>query len=94
MGRPKSNGKSKHGTDFREGATVFADPLSTTFPDIDHSEHEHRFLTIGQSTRRRILVVAHTEEGEPFESLAQEKRPGESRAFMKKRHTNNGLRPE
>jgi uncharacterized DUF497 family protein len=37
----------KHGTDFREAATVFDDPLSTTFPDQDHSETEQRFLTIG-----------------------------------------------
>jgi uncharacterized DUF497 family protein len=53
----------KHGTDFREAATVFDDPLSTTFPDDDHSAREQRFLTIGQSVRRRVLVVAHTEEG-------------------------------
>jgi uncharacterized DUF497 family protein len=54
----------KHGIDFREAATVFDDPLSTTFPDQDHSESELRFLTIGQSARQRILVVAHTEEGD------------------------------
>ena len=27
----------KHGVDVREAATVFDDPLSTTFPDDDHS---------------------------------------------------------
>lgn len=54
----------KHGIDFREAATVFDDPLSTTFPDQDHSESELGFLTIGQSVRQRILVVAHTEEGD------------------------------
>jgi uncharacterized DUF497 family protein len=26
----------KHGVDFREAATVFDDPLSTTYPDVDH----------------------------------------------------------
>jgi len=54
----------KHGTDFREAATVFDDPLSTTFPDQDHSEIEQRFLTIGQSIHQRILVIAHAEEGD------------------------------
>ena len=51
----------KHGVDFREAATIFYDPLSTTFPDESHSLIEERFLTIGISVAGRILVVAHTE---------------------------------
>jgi uncharacterized DUF497 family protein len=54
----------KHGIDFREAATVFNDPLSVTFPDADHSEREQRFLTIGQSLRMRVLVIAHTEDSD------------------------------
>ena len=49
-----------HGVDFREAATVFDDPLSTTFPDTDHSVGERRFLIIGMSAPGRILVVSHT----------------------------------
>jgi uncharacterized DUF497 family protein len=60
----------KHGVDFREAATIFHDPLSTTFPDEDHSEFEHRFLTIGESIRRRVLVVAHTEEGDTIRIIS------------------------
>jgi uncharacterized protein len=60
----------KHGTDFREAATIFDDPLSTTFPDDDHSESEQRFLTIGQSARRRLLAVAHTEEGDTIRIMS------------------------
>jgi len=52
----------KHGVDFREAGTVFDDPLSTTFPDGDHSKSERRFLTIGMSAHRRLLVVAHTDD--------------------------------
>jgi len=52
----------KHGVEFREAATVFSDPLSWTFPDEEHTEIEQRFLTIGQSAGRRLLIVAHTEE--------------------------------
>ena len=51
----------KHGVGFREAATVFDDPLSTTFPDDDHSSGERRFLIIGLSALGRILVVSHTE---------------------------------
>ena len=35
----------KHGVAFREAATVFADPLSWTFPDRQHSVGEQRDLT-------------------------------------------------
>ena len=60
----------KHGIDFREAATIFGDPLSATFPDNDHSENERRFLTIGQSIRGRILVVAHTEDSDTIRIIS------------------------
>jgi hypothetical protein len=50
-----------HGVDFREAATLFDDPLSTTFPDPDHSVGGRRFLIIGLSALSRILVVSYTE---------------------------------
>ena len=53
----------KHGVSFHEGATVFDDPLSWTFPDPDHSVGEQRFLTIGVSSQGRTLVVSHTDRG-------------------------------
>ena len=40
----------KHGVSFHEGATVFGDSLSWTFPDPDHSVYEERLLTIGISS--------------------------------------------
>lgn len=61
---------TKHGVGFPEAATVFRDPLSTTFPDEDHSEVEQRFLTIGTSVRNRVLVVAHTEEGDKIRIIS------------------------
>jgi uncharacterized protein len=54
----------KHGVDFHEAATVMEDSLSTTFPDLLHSKGESRYLTLGASTAGRLLVVAHTEEGD------------------------------
>lgn len=51
----------KHGIDFHEAATVFGDPLSGTFADVDHSVGESRLITVGVSCTGRLLVVAHTE---------------------------------
>ena len=51
----------KHEATFHEAATVFGDPLATTFPDPDHSRREHRSVTIAVSEDGRLLVVAHTD---------------------------------
>jgi len=51
----------KHRVPFQEAAAVFGDPLSTTFPDPDHSAAEDRYVTIGMSENQRLLVIAHTE---------------------------------
>ncbi len=51
----------KHGVDFSEAMTIFADPLELTIADPDHSEGEQRFLSIGLSSPGRLLVVAYTE---------------------------------
>ena len=50
-----------HGVSFREATTVFADPLSITISDPDHSASERRFLDIGLSHLGRLLVVSYTE---------------------------------
>jgi uncharacterized DUF497 family protein len=54
----------KHGVSFDEAVTVLADPLAITVPDPDHSQNEERFITVGMSFERRLLIVAHTERGE------------------------------
>ena len=55
---------AKHGVPFQEAATVFGDHLSDTFDDPDHSIAEQRFLIIGTSQQGRMLIVAHTDDGE------------------------------
>lgn len=52
---------TKHGVSFGEAATVFEDRLAATFEDRHHSQSEQRWITIGSSRRRRLLVVVHTE---------------------------------
>jgi len=56
--------RRKHRVAFAEASTVFGDPLSITIPDPDHGAAEERFVTIGVSDKRRLLVVVHTVRGE------------------------------
>ena len=53
----------KHGVAFDEALTVFADLLANIFDDPDHSVDERRFITIGLSTKQRLLFVAHADRG-------------------------------
>lgn len=54
----------KHGVAFAEAATVFDDPLSITIDDPHHSIAEQRFIIMGESVLRRLLVVVHTDRGQ------------------------------
>lgn len=51
----------RHGVSFDEASTVFADPLAMLMADPDHSRDEQRFVLLGVSGRRRLLVVAFAE---------------------------------
>lgn len=51
----------KHGVTFEEAQTVFQDDLFVTFEDPDHSQDENRFIIMGQSTKKNLLVVSYTE---------------------------------
>jgi len=54
----------RHGVSFEEASTALKDVLSLTGADPDHSIEEYRWLTFGVSDQGRLLVVAHTEEGD------------------------------
>lgn len=72
----------KHGVSFEEAVTVFYDPLSATFDDPDHSVGEYRYITIGLSSRNRLLVVAHVDGEESLRIINA--RP--ATAHERKRH--------
>ncbi|HEV8715429.1 MAG TPA: BrnT family toxin [Candidatus Binatia bacterium] len=77
--------QSKHGVTFDEAVTVFFDPLAATFEDPDHSLEELRFITLGYSTDRRLLLVSDTERGDVIRIIsARRARPRE-----RKRHESN-----
>ncbi len=58
--KAKSNAR-KHGVNFDEASTVFGDPLALLMPDPDHSLSEERYLVLGMSSQKRLLVVAFVE---------------------------------
>ena len=49
----------RHRVSFDEAVTVFYDPLAATFEDPDHSVNERRVITVGYSSRGRLLIVSH-----------------------------------
>ena len=59
--RKANSNLKKHGVSFQEATSIFADVLSITIPDPNHSASEARFLDLGLSHRNRLLVVSYTE---------------------------------
>jgi uncharacterized DUF497 family protein len=49
----------KHRVSFEEAETVFHDDFAVQFFDDEHSEWEDRFLLLGMSSWRRLLLVCH-----------------------------------
>ena len=60
----------KHKVAFEEAASVFYDPLSATFRDPGAVSGEERLVTIGHSSRQRLLVVVHAEEDETIRIIS------------------------
>jgi uncharacterized DUF497 family protein len=62
-GKEEAANRRKHNVGFVDASTVFGDPLSITIPDPDDAASEERFLIIGMSGVRKLLVVVHTMRG-------------------------------
>jgi uncharacterized DUF497 family protein len=74
----------KHGVTFEEAATVFRDELSITVLDPDHSTEEERYITVGQSSQGRLLLVAHADRGDAIRIIsARTLTPKEKRQYEK-----------
>ncbi len=56
-----ANNLKDHQVAFEEASTVFGDPLAMLMDDPDHSEDEERYLLLGMSLQRRLLVVSFVE---------------------------------
>ena len=60
----KSNANQrKHGVTFEEASLVFLDHKRIEFYDVSHSMFEHRYITLGNASRSKVLllVVSSTE---------------------------------
>ena len=55
---------------FEEAVTAFGDPLGQMIDDPRHSADEERFVLLGRSDRRRLLVVMFTEHGEAIRLIS------------------------
>lgn len=64
-----TSSRRKHGVSFEEAATVFLDLQARLFDDPDSSDTENRFLLVGFSAARRLVVV-HIERGERLRILS------------------------
>jgi uncharacterized protein len=49
----------KHGVSFEEAATVFDDSLAVYFPNLTDDSGEERWIVIGLTNRRTLVVVVH-----------------------------------
>ena len=73
---------AKHDVEFVEASTVFADPLELTIQDPDHSSDEDRFLSLGISSKGRLLVVSFTERSQRIRLIsARPATPRERRQY-------------
>jgi uncharacterized DUF497 family protein len=68
-----------HKVRFEEAKTVFNDPLLLTFPDPEHSDHEHRSISIGISSHARILLIVHTSRGGKVRIISSRKATAKER---------------
>ncbi|MGR9052642.1 MAG: BrnT family toxin [Gammaproteobacteria bacterium] len=71
----------KHGVSFQEALTVFRDTLSITYPDLDHSVDEDRYLIIGLSSFENVLVISHTFRNDNIRIISARKATYKERHF-------------
>ena len=65
-----ASNRSKHGVPFEEAQTVFDHPLYVDFYDLDHSGEEERYLIVGASDQRRLLIVSYMERGDSIRLIS------------------------
>lgn len=57
--RKSADNQHRHGVSFEEAQTVFLDDHAMLMDNPDHSSREERFILLGLSAARRLLVVCH-----------------------------------
>lgn len=75
----------KHKVSFAEAASVFLDPLALTFSDPDHSDVGDREITIGMSSKQRVLFVSHCERGDRIRIISARRATSKERLHYEQR---------
>ena len=71
----------KHNVRFEEAGTVFEDSLFITFIDVEHSDDEERYITLGISQNNRLLLIAHTDRKGAIRIISARKATKNERRF-------------
>lgn len=50
----------KHKVSFEIAATILRDPNAISIYDVEHSEYEDRWITIGIASNNQIILMVHT----------------------------------
>jgi uncharacterized DUF497 family protein len=79
--RKARSNRAKHGVGFEEASTIFADSLSLTIADPEHSLAEKRFITMGRAFNRKLLVVVHTDRGDNIRIISARRASRRERKF-------------
>lgn len=79
--RKAAENRRKHGISFEEAASAFADPLSITILDPDHSVEEERLILIGRSANELLVVVVHVERDDTIRIISARPASRRERVF-------------
>ena len=76
----------KHHVSFEEAATVFDDPMFITFIDDEHPIDEERYITIGLSSRGRLLMLAHADRKDHVRIISARRATKKEEQFYEEAH--------
>jgi uncharacterized DUF497 family protein len=82
--RKAASNNKKHGVSFEDAATAFGDPLSVTIHDQKHSNDEDRFLLLGETQDKKLVVVAHTDRNDTIRIISARPATGREREEYEK----------
>ncbi|MGG7048436.1 MULTISPECIES: BrnT family toxin [unclassified Campylobacter] len=85
--------KIKHGVEFSEAVSVFADENALFMFDDEHSDGEDRFLLLGKSYKERILLVVHCYKQDDIIRLisARKATKNETRQYNERKTDEKGI---
>jgi hypothetical protein len=58
--KDKKNNRRKHNISFVEASEIFRDKYILDLEDIEHSDQEERWISIGLSKKGKVILVVHT----------------------------------